>query len=339
MNGNHPFPSCPVLKTADQSNWHFALNDWVGTKRVTTKSDGTKWTSIFSGPFGDYQSQTGPGTDPSAHHFTSKERDIQSNLDYFTARDYNSNGGRFMSPDEPFANFDQKDPQSFNMYSYVQNNPLSATDPDGHNVRLCADNGNGGQNCVNLTDDQYKQLYQQQNGQQGINLPGGSMPNGSITCGGQTCGTAQFYEPGLHDETGDILGGLAGGKIGGYLLGKAASFVGGLFGGGASEGGGVVLGRTFELGDEALGAGERKLNLPDLGDPKANWAQNSSRLREAMAEGKPIRDAHVDGAGNMIRDNPLQGGGGAFLKAERNLLENHGWTYDPGTTSWNPPNR
>jgi RHS repeat-associated protein len=123
--------------TADQSNWHFALNDWLGTKRVTTKSDGTKWTSIFSGPFGDYQSQTGPGSDPSAHHFTSRERDIESNLDYFPARYYNSNGGRFMSPDwsstpqaVPYANL--ADPQSLNLYSYARNNPLVRIDKDGH---------------------------------------------------------------------------------------------------------------------------------------------------------------------------------------------------------------
>ena len=162
---------------------------------------------------------------------------------------------------------------------------------------------------------------------------------GNITCGGSVRGSAQFYEPGLQDETGGELMGLAGGKLGGYAFGKVAGWVGGLFGREATLGGGVVLGRTFELGEDALGAGERKLNLPDLSDPKSNWAQNSGRLREAMAQGQPIRDAHVNGAGNLIRDNPSQGGGGAFLKAERNLLENHGWTYNPSTTSWCPPNK
>ena len=45
--------------------------------------------------------------------------------------------GRFMSPDwsakedpVPYAQID--DPQSLNLYSYVRNNPLSKTDPDGH---------------------------------------------------------------------------------------------------------------------------------------------------------------------------------------------------------------
>jgi len=132
--------------TAVQTNWHFALNDWLGTKRVTTTSTGANWTSSFSGPFGDFQSQTGTGSDPSEEHFTSKPRDTNSGLDYFGARYYNSNMGRWMSPDwvvkatpVPYAKLDN--PQSLNLYSYVGNNPLSGTDPSGHSCddpALCA---------------------------------------------------------------------------------------------------------------------------------------------------------------------------------------------------------
>jgi hypothetical protein len=43
--------------TYAQSNWNFALNDWVGTKREVTNSAGSYSTSFSSGPFGDYQSQ------------------------------------------------------------------------------------------------------------------------------------------------------------------------------------------------------------------------------------------------------------------------------------------
>jgi RHS repeat-associated protein len=66
------------------------------------------------------------------HHFTGKERDSESGNDYFEARYYSSTMGRFLSPDDP--KFSEKnDPQSWNMYSYVGNNPLSKTDPTGHN--------------------------------------------------------------------------------------------------------------------------------------------------------------------------------------------------------------
>lgn len=39
--------------------------------------------------------------------------------------------GRFMSPDDG-SDQDPSDPQSWNLYSYVQNNPLTNVDPDGH---------------------------------------------------------------------------------------------------------------------------------------------------------------------------------------------------------------
>lgn len=71
------------------------------------------------------------------YKFTGKERDQESGLDYFGARYYASTMGRFMSPDWdsspvaiPYA--DRTNPQSFNLYSYAGNNPLSRTDPDGH---------------------------------------------------------------------------------------------------------------------------------------------------------------------------------------------------------------
>ncbi|HEX4030046.1 MAG TPA: RHS repeat-associated core domain-containing protein [Terracidiphilus sp.] len=67
-----------------------------------------------------------------ASRYTGKERDSESGLDYFGARYYGSSMGRFMSPDPSglvFASF--ANPQSLNLYSYVQNNPLSNIDPTG----------------------------------------------------------------------------------------------------------------------------------------------------------------------------------------------------------------
>ncbi len=74
--------------------------------------------------------------------FTGKERDTESGNDYFGARYYASTMGRFLSPDwsakeepVPYAQLD--DPQSLNLYSYVRNNPLSRTDPTGHEDDGC----------------------------------------------------------------------------------------------------------------------------------------------------------------------------------------------------------
>ncbi len=72
--------------------------------------------------------------------------------------------------------------------------------------------------------------------------------------------------------------------------------------------------------------GERTLDQPDLGDPKANWAQNSSKLREAMSGGNPIRDVSAGKPGSDT----------GFLRAERNVLENQGWTLQ-SDGYWYPP--
>jgi RHS repeat-associated protein len=71
------------------------------------------------------------------HRFTGKERDTETGLDYFGARYYGSNMGRWMSPNwresptpVPYADF--SDPQTLNVYGYIRNNPLSHADADGH---------------------------------------------------------------------------------------------------------------------------------------------------------------------------------------------------------------
>jgi hypothetical protein len=89
----------------------------------------------------------------------------------------------------------------------------------------------------------------------------------------------------------------------------------------------TVIGRVKDL--KALQSGERSLldRLPDLGSPKANWKQNSGVLRQEMSLSRPIRDASPGDTG------------GQFLNAERNLLRDRGWTFDPKTYYWHPPKR
>jgi len=62
---------------------------------------------------------------------TGKERDSESGNDYFGARYYASSIGRWMSPDLPLADQEPADPQSWNLYAYVRNNPLNSIDNDG----------------------------------------------------------------------------------------------------------------------------------------------------------------------------------------------------------------
>src|SRR5262249_5954560 len=70
------------------------------------------------------------------YKFTGKERDPETNLDYFGARYYAFSMGRFLTPDwadKPTAvtYADFGNPQSLNLYSYVNNNPTTVADADG----------------------------------------------------------------------------------------------------------------------------------------------------------------------------------------------------------------
>ena len=73
------------------------------------------------------------------YKFDGKERDPESGLDNFGARYDNSSLGRFMTPDwaakpttVPYATFG--DPQSLNLYSFVENGPVNRADADGHDT-------------------------------------------------------------------------------------------------------------------------------------------------------------------------------------------------------------
>ena len=72
------------------------------------------------------------GGDGVRQQFSQKERDIETGLDYFSARYYASTQGRFTSAD-PFTVTPARvlDPQQLNLYSYVRNNPLVHIDPTG----------------------------------------------------------------------------------------------------------------------------------------------------------------------------------------------------------------
>ena len=63
--------------------------------------------------------------------FTAKERDSETGLDYFGARYYGSELGRFTSPDPKLTADAFDNPQAWNKYAHTGNNPLRYTDPDG----------------------------------------------------------------------------------------------------------------------------------------------------------------------------------------------------------------
>jgi RHS repeat-associated protein len=71
---------------------------------------------------------------------TAKERDNESNLDYFGARYFSGAQGRFTGPDPVMSAPERlRDPQQFNRYAYARNNPLRFIDPTGERLQLSGD--------------------------------------------------------------------------------------------------------------------------------------------------------------------------------------------------------
>jgi RHS repeat-associated protein len=215
----------------------------------------------------------------SPFNITGKERDSESGLDNFIARYNSSSLGRFMSPDpgndSGFEN--QDDPQSWNAYSYVRNNPLNLTDPDGRDYKVCVDNGNGGQSCTTYANFQD---FQKATNASNATLNGNDQ-NGQILVNGKSIGSYQFFVgPGVEGAgvpEDNILAPILFGGIFGGLKAGVRGIAEGLFGGGAktavedaavatvtdaaagSAGGSFTPGTVFNAGRGLLG-GEAELS-------------------------------------------------------------------------------
>jgi len=108
--------------------------DQIGSSRLIANNFGFP---IWQGTFLPFGEEYNPQSTISHYKFSGKERDTESNNDYFGARYYDNNIGRWMTADwaakattVPYASFG--DPQTLNLYGFVANNPLNKVDADGH---------------------------------------------------------------------------------------------------------------------------------------------------------------------------------------------------------------
>src|SRR4029077_11424826 len=116
-----------ALRILPNNEVGFYFTDHLGNTRYFQSLAGDITTDFY--PFGGERVYS---TGTTTHYqFTGKERDSESGLDNFAARYNSSSLGRFMSPDPDSAGADSGNPQTWNGYSYVTNNPLNSTDPDG----------------------------------------------------------------------------------------------------------------------------------------------------------------------------------------------------------------
>jgi RHS repeat-associated protein len=114
---------------------YYYFSDHLGSTSAITNSTGAIQNDSDYFPYGGeilYQSSV-----LQSYKFNAKERDTESGLDDFGARYYGNAFGRFVTVDwaakptaVPYANYGN--PQSLNLFSYVNNNPTTTGDPDGH---------------------------------------------------------------------------------------------------------------------------------------------------------------------------------------------------------------
>jgi RHS repeat-associated protein len=118
------------VATYADATTYFTHYDWLGTARARTNVSGSVIETCTSWPFGDGQTCTPSDYDPL--HFATSERDVEDNQDHFWFRQYFSAKGVWTSPDPAgMMVADPGNPQSWNRYQYVRNDPVSYFDPFG----------------------------------------------------------------------------------------------------------------------------------------------------------------------------------------------------------------
>jgi RHS repeat-associated protein len=293
-----------------QGQYYWYQNDHLGTPQKIVETSGrVVWSAVYDS-FGNVQIET----DEIVNNlrFAGQYYDAETGLHYNLNRYYDPIAGRYLRVD-PFG-------EGLNLYAYVFNNPVSLIDPLG----LC--------------------VYNKVSGW----VHGGLAALGLIPIAGIV---PDLIDAGLYLLEGELfdagMAGIAAVPIAGYggriaqygakllknkkvlsflesawrvvdnEIGTLGDFVRG------SKKGKVVIGKQEIIENQKnLLSGERKLPVKVGETAKDTWKSNSSELRKAIREGKPIRDVTPD-----VKS--------PFLEAERNLLREQGWAFDG--TSWNPP--
>ena len=112
--------------------------DQLGSVRVIFNQNGQQIDRMDYGPFGE---NLKAAIKMAFEQFGQLARDAETGQDYAKARNYSPSTGRFNRVDPVYAGL--FDPQQWNRYAYVRNNPGRFTDPSG----MCA-----AALCFNVTD-------------------------------------------------------------------------------------------------------------------------------------------------------------------------------------------
>ncbi|QQS33238.1 MAG: RHS repeat-associated core domain-containing protein [Acidobacteriota bacterium] len=133
------------VESVENAKVAYLTNDHLGSPRIKTDKNGAVISRNDYLPYGEdlytaERTQTlGYSSDDIRQKFTGYERDDEIDLDFAQARYCNSGHGRFTSPDPILESAVRAEPQSWNRYVYVLNNPFRYIDPTGENYEDLTD--------------------------------------------------------------------------------------------------------------------------------------------------------------------------------------------------------
>jgi RHS repeat-associated protein len=245
-------------------------------------------------------------------------------LDYFGARYYSGAQGRFTSPDAPLLDQHPEDPQSWNLYSYVRNNPLRFIDPTG---QTCQTSGGltyddmDGQGCAAVDADNARGV---RNDASRTNpAVQGNTATHSLLLGALTEGIQRAEVPvnAAAVATGAVLSLPVVVPAAASAAGSAVGFGYGLS---TLGGSGIVLGRYPDYINAARSMGASAFNLPQ-------WLY---RGLDAIGEGWTANRVFIDTAVRLGKQINLSNGpvgqGGSIFAQELQYLQTR-WGIAPST--------
>jgi RHS repeat-associated protein len=196
-----------IARRNSSSMVFYYFSDHLGSSRAVVQ--GGQTTACYDADFYPFGGERTPFTNscPQNYKFTGKERDSESSLDAFGARQYSSATGRFISIDPAAESAIMELPQTWNRYSYVYNRPLFARDPDGR----CPP-------CIGAVV--------------GGLIEGGWNLGTQLVNNGGSLGKVNWNEVGANAAGGAVTGAIVGATGGGSLIVEAVAGAGGNVAGG-----------------------------------------------------------------------------------------------------------
>jgi RHS repeat-associated protein len=114
----------------DGTDLEYFATDHLGSTVLVMDDTGTKLSEQRYLPFGEVRTDVGTAITQTDFGFTGQRNNTYIKLIDYGARWYSSALGRFTQPDTIIPSLTNS--QSYNRYSYVNNDPVNFTDPSGH---------------------------------------------------------------------------------------------------------------------------------------------------------------------------------------------------------------